>query len=64
MKKIVIIILILLGIIFFFPKTKTVGTFDGPTYRGEPLPKCFGFSKGSIIPYEDGTGFTCYGVFY
>ncbi len=62
MKKLIIIILILVVFAFFFPKTKNVGTFDGAGYRGEPIPKCFGFSSSFVI--LDGTGFRCYGVFY
>lgn len=62
MKRLVLVIFIILCVMFFFPKTKAVGTFDGSIYRGEAIPKCFGFSKSFIIP--DGTGFVCYGFFY
>jgi hypothetical protein len=62
MKKIIIVIVILIGVAFLYPKTKNVGTFDESSYRGEPIPKCFGFSRSFVI--LDGTGFTCYGVFY
>jgi hypothetical protein len=68
-KSLIISLIVILGVIFFFPKTRLVGTINpyGNQYIKFHTPKCLGFvgePRNFIWLDDKQVDYVCYGIIY